>query len=290
MAIIEVKNLTKYYGRSRGVEDLSFEVREGEIFGFLGPNGSGKTTTIRLMLDFIRPNKGEIKIFGFDAKDDAVAIHRQVGYVSSEPFLYPYMKGRDLLRWLKIFRPCSNDLPWARLFEIFRFDPNRFIKNYSSGNRKKLALIQALIHRPRLLILDEPTNGLDPIMKQNFYALLRSLKRQGVTIFFSSHDLTEVQKICDRAAVVKDGRIVAVEEISELIGKSGTYLDVAFQDAPPQEVLLGFDVVSRNGNIVRLKVTGSINQALQRISQYPIADINITKPTLEDIFLTWYKT
>ncbi len=288
MGIIEVSHLTKYYGRRRGVEDVSFSVREGEIFGFLGPNGSGKTTTIRLLLDFIRPDKGTIQVFGFDARGDAVAIHRQIGYVSGEPFLYPYMRGRDLLNWLKSFHRHQSSWPFKRLFEIFQFDPHQFVKTYSSGNRKKLALIQALAHKPRLLILDEPTNGLDPIIKQQFYQILRSLQRQGVTIFFSSHDLAEVQKICHRVAIIKEGRIAAVESVHDLISRSGIFIDVEFTN-PPTETPAELKVVERAGNMWRFHVTGELQKALQAISSYPIKDINVYRPTLEDVFITWYQ-
>ena len=176
MNVIEVSHLTKYYGRVRGVEDLTFNVAEGEIFGFLGPNGAGKTTTIRLMVDFIRPQRGSVRLLGLNAREDGPTVRRQVGYVSAEPFLYPFMRGRELLRWLTSFRPRANGLPLHRLQEILKFDAKKFIKSYSSGNRKKLAFIQAVMHRPRLLILDEPTNGLDPIVRQDVYAILRSLR------------------------------------------------------------------------------------------------------------------
>ena len=290
MGVIEVNNLTKYYGRVRGVEQLSFSVNEGEIFGFLGPNGAGKSTAIRLMLDFIRPQSGSIGIFGFDAHRDAPAIHRYIGYVSGEPFLYPFMRGSELLNWLRTFRSRSGELSLARLCEILQFDPKYFIKSYSSGNRKKLALIQALMHRPRLLILDEPTNGLDPIIKQNFYAILQSLKQSGTTIFFSSHDLTEVQKICDRVAIIKDGRVVAVEEVGSLMSKSNLLVDVTFQEMPQEGSLTDLTITERNGQLVKLQVGRSeINAVLARLNQYPIANITIAQPTLEDIFLTWYR-
>ncbi len=291
MGVIEVNNLTKYYGRVRGVEGLSFSVNEGEIFGFLGPNGAGKTTAIRLMLDFIRPQTGSISLFGFDAHRDAAAIHRYIGYVSSEPFLYPFMRGRELLNWLKTFRAqTTDDLSVARLCEILQFNPKHFIKNYSSGNRKKLALIQALMHRPRLLILDEPTNGLDPIIKQDFYAILRSLRQSGTTIFFSSHDLTEVQKICDRVAIVKDGRVVAVEEVASLIQKSNLLVEVTFSQMPDEVALAGFKVVERNGQSIKLQMGRTeINAALAQLNNHPITNITISQPTLEDIFLTWYR-
>ncbi|MFA5009720.1 MAG: ABC transporter ATP-binding protein [Patescibacteria group bacterium] len=290
MGVIEANNLTKYYGRVRGVEGLSFSVNEGEIFGFLGPNGAGKTTAIRLMLDFIRPQTGSVSLFGFDAHRDALAIHRCIGYVSSEPFLYPFMRGQELLNWLRTFRARGNDLSLTRLCEILQFNPNHFVKNYSSGNRKKLALVQALMHRPRLLILDEPTNGLDPIVKQNFYAVLRSLKRGGTTIFFSSHDLAEVQKVCDRVAIIKDGRVVAVEEVSTLINRSNLIVEVTFQTVPTEAELAGLMVTERNGQSVKFQVRqGEINAVLARINQYPITNIAITQSTLEDIFLTWYR-
>lgn len=286
---IEVRGLTKFYGKNRGVEDLNFDVNEGEIFGFLGPNGAGKTTTIRVMLDFIRASKGDIKIFGMDSKNDAVAIHREIGFISAENFLYPYMKGHELLNWLKGFRKHTNDLSIARLLEIFQLDTKRRIKDYSSGNRKKLALVQALVHRPKLLILDEPTNGLDPIMKENLYAVLKSLQKNGTTIFISSHDLAEVQKVCDRAAIIKDGQIVAIEDIHELICKSTNLYDVTFVITPNSEMLSDLNVVLQKGNMIRFQTSGSIQEMLRALSQHQISDISITKPGIEDIFLTYYK-
>jgi len=289
MKAIEVRGLTKFYGKNRGVEDLNFEVFEGEIFGFLGPNGAGKTTAIRLMLDFIRANRGEIKIFGMDNKNDAVAIHRKIGFISAENFLYPHMKGHELISWLKSFRKHKNGLSLARLLEIFQLDTKRRIKDYSSGNRKKLALVQALVHHPKLLILDEPTNGLDPIMKENFYTVLRSLKESGTTIFLSSHDLTEVQKVCDRAAIVKDGHIVDVEDIHELMRKNAMIFDITFVNEPSSEMLAGLNVLKQDGKIVRIQATSSVQDMLGRLSQCQIADLSVTKPSIEDIFLTYYK-
>lgn len=289
MKAIEVRGLTKYYGRNRGVEDVTFDVNEGEIFGFLGPNGAGKTTTIRVMLDFIRANKGEVKIFGMDSYTDSVAIHREIGFISAENFLYPHMKGHELLRWLKSFRGKKNGLSKNRLLEIFQLDTKRRIKDYSSGNRKKLALVQALMHNPKLLILDEPTNGLDPIMKENLYAILKSLRENGTTIFISSHDLAEVQKVCDRAAIIKDGKIVDVEDIRELMRKSANLYDVTFAVAPTPDMLSNLNVVSQEGNVVKFQTTGSIQEMLRVLSQHQISDISITKPGIEDIFLTYYK-
>ncbi|RLC37383.1 ABC transporter ATP-binding protein [candidate division Kazan bacterium] len=289
MKVIEVRGLTKFYGKNRGVEDLNFEVNEGEIFGFLGPNGAGKTTAIRLMLDFIRADRGKIKIFGMDSKNNAVAIHREIGFISGENFLYPHMKGRELLSWLKSFHKHKNGLSLSRLLEIFKLDTKRRIKDYSSGNRKKLALVQALVHHPKLLILDEPTNGLDPIMKENLYAVLKSLKGSGTTVFLSSHDLTEVQKVCDRAIIIKDGRIVDVEDIHELVRKGAAIFDITFVDKPSPEALAGLNVLAQSGKTVRIQTTGSVQDMLRWLSQYQIADLSVTKPNIEDIFLTYYK-
>jgi ABC-2 type transport system ATP-binding protein len=200
------------------------------------------------------------------------------------------MRGSALLAWLRSFRLRTGGLSVERLCDILKFDPKAMIKNYSSGNRKKLALIQALQHRPRLLILDEPTTGLDPIIKQNFYSILQSLKRSGTTIFFSSHDLTEVQKVCDRVAIIKDGRIVAVEGVADLIGKSGLVMEVSFAEPPSEARLQGLEVVARNGRSVRLRVRREeINATLEQLNQQTIDNLTVTQPTLEDIFLTWYR-
>jgi len=210
MNTIEIRGLTKYYGKNRGVEEISLDVREGEIFGFIGPNGAGKSTTIRTMLNLIFPTNGEIRIFGKDSRKDAEAIAKDIGYLPSEVFYYDDMRVKDLLQYSASFykKDCSKRI--AELSALLELDLNRKIEDLSYGNRKKVGIVQGLLHDPKLIILDEPTSGLDPLMQQKFFHLLQEENRKGKTIFFSSHILSEVQKLCHRVAIIKDGAIIKV--------------------------------------------------------------------------------
>ncbi len=211
--IIETSGLTKYYGKTRGIENLNLSVKEGEIFGFLGPNGAGKTTTIRLLLDLIHPTSGRARIFGLDTRKDSLEIKQRIGYIPGELNLYPNMKGIDLLNYLARFYNGLNQSFVFELMQHFRLDLYKKIKTYSKGMKQMLGIIQAFMNDPDLLILDEPTAGLDPFMQQEIYNLFRKTKVRGKTVFLSSHNLYEVQKICDRAGIVKEGKLMAVENI-----------------------------------------------------------------------------
>src|SRR3989304_1346869 len=212
MAIIETKNLTKYYGKSRGIIDVNLEIKEGEIFGFIGPNGAGKTTTIRTLLAFIHPTGGNAKIFGMDCMTQSPEIKDFVGYLPAEVNYYDDMRVEDLLNYSSrlYHRDCGERV--KELSEILELELNMKINALSSGNKKKVAIVQAIMHKPKLLILDEPTSALDPLIQSEFFKILKEENRKGVTIFFSSHVLSDVQKICDRVAIIKEGRLVKIEE------------------------------------------------------------------------------
>ncbi|GAE45685.1 ABC transporter [Mesobacillus boroniphilus JCM 21738] len=221
MNVIEIKNLTKLYGKARGIEDVSFNVKEGEIFGFIGPNGAGKSTTIRTLLSLIYPTSGSATIFGKDIITAAPEIKKDIGYLPSEVFYYDNMKVMDLLKYSASFykKDCTKRI--KELADIMELDLTKKIDDLSLGNKKKVGIVQGLLHEPKLIILDEPTSGLDPLMQQKFFDLLEKENKKGATILFSSHILSEVQRLCDKVAIIKDGRIVTVEKISTL--KENTY-------------------------------------------------------------------
>src|SRR5512137_296009 len=216
MSIIDVTNLTKYYGKSRGIVDVSFSEEEGEIFGFIGPNGAGKSTTIRLLLSLIHPTSGTARVFGKDVATHGPEIRRDIGYLPSEVFYYEGMKVVDLLKYSASFyeRDCTQRM--HELSELMELELNRRISDLSYGNKKKVGIVQGLLHSPKLLLLDEPTAGLDPLMQRKFFDLVRAENDQGATVLMSSHILPEVQKLCSRVAIIKEGRIIKIEEISTL--------------------------------------------------------------------------
>ena len=216
MSVIEVSNLTKYYGKARGIVDVSFHVDEGEIFGFIGPNGAGKSTTIRLLLSLIRPTSGSATIFGKDCFKYGPELRQEIGYLPSEVFYYERMKVIDLLKYSASFYPKDSTQRMHELAELMGLEMNRRIEDLSYGNRKKVGIVQGLLHRPKLLFLDEPTAGLDPLMQRNTFQLIREENQRGATVFFSSHILGEVQRMCNRVAIIKEGRIIEIADIRTL--------------------------------------------------------------------------
>ena len=223
--IIKTQGLTKYYGKTKGIEDLNLSVKQGEIFGFLGPNGAGKTTTIRLLLDLIHPSSGEVEIFGWNVHKNSLFIRQRIGYIPGELNLYPNMKGQDLLNYLIGFYNGSNPVFVSELIQRFKLDLSKKIRTYSKGMKQMLGIIQAFMNDPDLLILDEPTAGLDPFMQQEIYNLFRETKNKGKTVFLSSHNLYEVQKICDRAGIVREGRLVAIENIDSSVNLEQKFMN-----------------------------------------------------------------
>ena len=290
MNIIQVDHLTKYYGKARGIVDTSFIVDKGEIFGFIGPNGAGKSTTIRLLLSLIHPTSGSAKVFGKDVQKFGPEIRQSIGYLPSEVYYYEGMKVIDLLKYSASFYEGDFKERMKRLSDIMELDLNRRISDLSYGNKKKVGIVQGLLHRPTLLLLDEPTAGLDPLMQRKFFDLIREENVNGVTVFFSSHILSEVQRLCSRVAIIKEGRIVEISNIRTLqqnnykkISIVGEQLDSAMFDFP------GVTNLQRENGTLNFFYKGDIKIILHKLNDVPLIDINIEEPTLEEIFMHYYE-
>jgi ABC-2 type transport system ATP-binding protein len=291
MNIIEINNLTKTYGKARGISDISFNVEEGEIFGFIGPNGAGKSTTIRTLLSLIYPTSGSATIFGKDCIQYAPEIKKEIGYLPSEVFYYENMKVKDLLNYSASFykKDCSKRI--KDLAEIMDLDLNKKIDDLSLGNKKKVGIVQGLLHEPKLIILDEPTSGLDPLMQQKFFELLEKENKKGATILFSSHILSEVQRLCNRVAIIKEGKIVTVEKISTL--QENTYKKFKIETKLPVDL----DYFQANGvnklevkeNVTSFLFRGNMNEILKKITTLEITNLWIEEPDLEEIFMHYYE-
>jgi ABC-2 type transport system ATP-binding protein len=291
MNVIEIKNLTKYYGRARGIIDVSFNVEEGEIFGFIGPNGSGKSTTIRVLLSLIYPTSGNARILGKDCVKYGAEIKREIGYLPSEVFYYDKMKVIDLLKYSASFYKKDCNKRMHELAEIMDLDLNKRIDDLSYGNKKKVGIVQGLLHRPKLVILDEPTGGLDPLMQQKFFDLLREENKNGTTILFSSHILSEVQRACNRVAIIKEGRIISLEKISTLRENSYRKIKVDTTAAVGQDYfkMNGVSNIEADGNNVSFLYRGNINLIMKRITELNLSNILIEEPSLEEIFMHYYE-
>ncbi len=290
MNIIETHQLTKYYGKARGIIDVSLKVEEGEIFGFIGPNGAGKSTTIRLLLGLIFPTRGEARIFGKDVIRDGPEIRQRIGYLPSEVFYYQGMKVIDLLKYAASFYPGDHSQRLHELAEIMELDLDRRIEDLSYGNRKKVGIVQGLLHRPQLLLLDEPTLGLDPLMQRRFFDLIREEHARGVTIFFSSHILGEVQRLCNRVGVIKEGRIIEVSDIRTLQKNNYKRIYVAARAIPPGHFdLPGVTHLEVEDGGVRFFYKGDVDAIVARISALDLVDVTIEEPTLEEIFMHYYE-
>ncbi len=291
-SIIEIRDLTKSYGKARGIEHVSLEVEEGEIFGFIGPNGAGKSTTIRVLLNLIFPTGGEAKIMGMDAVRDSKKIRLNTGYVPSDANLYSSMDADEFLDYcLGFYRTVNGTDRIAELSELFELDRKRKLSDLSMGSRKKVSIIQSLLHSPRLLILDEATMGLDPLMQARFFELLRSENRKGMTIFFSSHTLSEVQLLCKRVAIIKEGRIIKVEDIETLRKRQlkKIYIELAGQADNEIDGLDGIEgtpVIS--GKTMQFMYSGDINGLVLKLTGKRITDLTIEEPSLEEIFMHYY--
>jgi ABC-2 type transport system ATP-binding protein len=290
MNVIEVKQLSKYYGKARGIVDISFEVGEGEIFGFIGPNGAGKSTTIRLLLSLIHPTSGSATIFGKDCIRFGPEVRREIGYLPSEVFYYDRMKVIDLLKYSASFYPGDSTQRMHELAELMELELNRRIEDLSYGNRKKVGIVQGLLHRPRLLFLDEPTAGLDPLMQRKFFQLIREENGRGVTVFFSSHILGEVQRMCSRVAIIKEGRIIEIEDIRTLQRNNYKKVQVVADKLDAASFgIPGVTNLEQHDGSVRFFFKGDINAVLQKIGEMKVNDVNIEEPTLEEIFMHYYE-
>lgn len=290
MSIIEVNQLTKYYGKARGIENVSFKVEEGEIFGFIGPNGAGKSTTIRLFLSLIYPTSGEAKIFGKDCIKFGPEIRQEIGYLPSEVFYYERMRVIDLLNYSASFyrKDCTQRM--HELAEIMELDLKRRIDDLSYGNKKKVGIVQGLLHQPKLLLLDEPTSGLDPLMQQKFFRLVREENQRGATVFFSSHILGEVQKLCSRVAIIKDGGLVEIQDIKTLQRDNYKKVRVAADALDEQRFAIpGVTNLEWENGAVKFFYKGDINTMTQLISAQPVSDVTIEEPSLEEIFMHYYE-
>jgi ABC-2 type transport system ATP-binding protein len=288
--IISVNNLSKFYGKTLGVQDLNFSVSQGEIFGFLGPNGAGKTTTIRMLLDLLRPSFGQIHIFGKEIYDHSMEIRRRSGYLPGNFSAYGNMTGIDFLRFAGSMRRTSSKLQ-SRLidrFQLSKEDLSQKVKHLSHGTLQKLGIIQAFFHQPELLILDEPTIGLDPLMQEEFYRLLFEVQNKGKTIFFSSHNLAEVEKICHRIAIIRDGKLVALETLESLKKKKVRRLKFILKEPADELKLPGANLVKQKDLYYEYLVEGDMKPLLQKLSSLPIDDLIFPEPDLEEVFMAYY--
>ncbi len=289
--VIRTERLTKRYGEHRGITDLDLEVQPGEIFGFLGPNGAGKTTTMRVLLDLIRPTSGRATVFGIETTADPVAIHRRVGYLPGEFDLYDRLTGSDTIAYFANLRGGVDEAYVSSLIERFDFDPSRRFKEYSKGNKQKVGLIVALQHKPDLLILDEPTSGLDPLIQQRFFELVREAREEGRTIFLSSHIIDEVDRTCDRVAIIREGRLVQVDRIEAIRQLAFHHVELTFRDPVSAEIFAGLDGVSQveaEGTSIRMRVNGPVGAVMAAAAPHGLVDVVSREPNLEDVFLAQY--
>lgn len=287
MDAIQITKLTKYYGKSRGIVELDLSVKKGEFFGFIGPNGAGKSTTIRTLLGLIAPTSGNAQIFGLDIVREKQAILQKVGYLPSEAAFYPGMKVKDVLKLSADLRKKDCNAEAKLLCERLQLDTTRKVEELSFGNRKKVAIVCALQHCPELLILDEPTGGLDPLMQKEFFDILQERNKQGTTIFLSSHVLSEIQRNCTRAAIIRDGRIIACDNVDALSKTSAKRITVHGQ--VNLNKLDGVRDRIESGDSVSFLFSGDINDLIRALSTCRVSDLSVTEPDLEDIFLHYYE-
>jgi ABC-2 type transport system ATP-binding protein len=288
---VHAEGLTKFYGARRGIEGLDLEVRAGEVMGFLGPNGAGKTTTIRLLLDFLRPTRGRATVLGLDPRRDRAALYRRIGYLPGELAFPGQGRADELLRY---FATARGGVAWSRVTELadrLELDLSRRVRAMSKGNKQKVGLVQAFMHQPDLLVLDEPTSGLDPLMQQEFLALVGDARAAGQTVFMSSHVLAEVQQVADRAAIVRDGRLVAVERVESLGRRAVRSVEIHFADpvdAAEFAVLPGVGDVVVAGPVLKCTVDGRLDPLIKAAARHEVVDLLSAEPDLEETFLSYY--
>lgn len=287
MNAVQISNLSKFYGKARGIIDLSLTVEEGEFFGFIGPNGAGKSTTIRTLLGMIRPTFGDAQIFGMSVRRKRKKILENVGYLPSEAIFYSGMRVNDILKLSADLRKTDCHKETQKLCERLQLDVEKKVEELSFGNRKKVAIVCALQHKPRLLILDEPTSGLDPLMQREFFQILRERNERGATIFLSSHVLSEIQRNCTRAAIIRDGRLIACDSVEELSRSSAKR--VAVHGQVQLNDLQGIRDLEETEDGVSFLYNGDISCLLQTLSEGNIKDLSVSEPDLEEIFLHYYE-
>ena len=293
-AIIEVDGLTKSYGSKRGISNVSFQVEEGEVFGFLGPNGAGKTTTIRLLMALLRADEGKANIAGLDCWDKSVEIKRLVGYLPGEPSLDPNLTGGQILVYFGHLRGGVDQAYLKQLIKRLDLDPKRKFRQYSSGNKRKVVLIQAFMHRPRILILDEPTNALDPLNQQEFNTMVKEVREEGRTVFLSSHFLSEVEQTCTRVGIIREGQLVRVGGVTELKDIKRYEVTITFAEVVPVDAFKTLPGVQQvetlsGGHALRIAMQGGADPVIKAAAQYPVVSLTSHEPSLEDIFLRYYE-
>ena len=291
-AAIVTTGLTKFYGRTRGIEDVDLEVRVGEVFGFLGPNGAGKSTTIRLLLDFIRPSAGGASVLGLDARRDAVAIKRRVGYLPGELAMHEKMTGRELFGYFAGLRGMADTGDAESIAERLELDVDMKIRKYSSGNRQKVGLVQALMHRPELLVLDEPTSGLDPLIQAEFHHIIDEIRAEGRTVFLSSHVLPEVERVADRVAIIRKGAIAVIDDVDVIKQHAVRRLTLRFGEAvDPGEfenlpAVVGVRALA--DRVIEVSVEGSVDPVIKRAARFETTSVTADDGDLEAAFLAYY--
>ncbi len=290
---LKLNKLTKTYGKFRGVEDLDLTVENSEIFGFLGPNGAGKSTTIRTIMNFQSPTSGTAEIFGLDSVKDSKVLKSRVGYLAGELAVYENLTGRQFLEYLGSF---NSEFHWDEVENLarqFQAELDRKLKDLSKGNRQKIGLIQAFMHLPDLVVLDEPTSGLDPLMQEEFFKLLKVHKERGASVFFSSHNIAEVQRVADRAAFIRDGKLISVENVSKLRGMDVHRLQVQFGKSKPKQSdfakLKNVEEAHLSASMGLFVVRGSVDGLIKFIAKYDVLSIDREESSLEDIFLRYYE-
>jgi ABC-2 type transport system ATP-binding protein len=293
-AIIEVEKLTKSYGSKPGIADVSFSVEEGEVFGFLGPNGAGKTTTIRLLMALLHADSGAARIAGFDCWKQSLEIKRLIGYVPGEPALDPNLTGGQILEYFAHLRGGVDQAYLKQLVDRFELDISRKFRQYSTGNKRKVVLIQAFMHRPRVLILDEPTSGLDPLNQQEFDHMVKEASGEGRTVFLSSHVLSEVEKTCTKVGIIRDGTLVRIGDVAEVKAIKRYEITITFANPVPAETFKTLEGVAEvetldHGHAVRLAMQGSADAVIKAAAHYPVVSLTSYEPSLEDIFLRYYQ-
>lgn len=291
MPVIEIKGLTKDYGNHKGIFDLTFQVEEGEVFGYLGPNGAGKTTTIRHLMGFISPDKGFASILGMDCRTQSAGIMAYLGYLPAEIAFFDGMSGMDFLKFMAEMRGDARTALRDKLIDMFGLDVRQRIRKMSKGMKQKLAIVCAFMHDPRVLLLDEPTSGLDPLMQKNFAELILEEKKRGKTILMSSHSFEEIERTCDRAGIIRQGNLVAIENIKNLKEKRRkTYL-ITFDSAEAAEEFKksnGFNGIETNGATAKVSVTGNVAALVRQLGKYNVLELDTESSSLEDVFMHYY--
>ncbi|MBC8062985.1 MAG: ABC transporter ATP-binding protein [Clostridiaceae bacterium] len=290
MNVIEIKQLTKDYGNKKGVFDLDLSVKKGEVFGFLGPNGAGKTTTIRHLMGFIHPNKGECFINGLDCSKQAYLIQKSLGYLPGEIAFMDDMSGIQFIKFIAEMKGIKDFSRAQQLINMFKLDPNGKIKKMSKGMKQKIGIVCAFMHSPDVLILDEPTSGLDPLMQNEFLELIVSEKEKGKTIFMSSHNFDEIERTCDRTAIIKDGYLVAVEDMKTLSTSKHKAYVITFltEEMATRFAKEGFPIKDTQGNKVTVSIKGNIMSLIHTLDKYEITNLDVKTQTLEELFMHYY--